>query len=100
MKSNEDSSPPFVLLYDVVDDYLERRVPLRHEHLAMATEAHEAGELLVAGAFDEPVDGAALVFTSRDAAERFANADPYVAAGIVTAWRIRKWNVVVGSFRS
>lgn len=100
MKSTEGDSLPFVLLYDVVDDYLERRAPLRPEHLALATAAHSEGELVAAGAFSEPVDGAALVFTSREAAERFASSDPYVAAGLVTRWRVRKWNVVVGSFHS
>jgi uncharacterized protein YciI len=86
----------FVLLYDLVNDYLERRQPLRPEHLELATRGHEAGELLMAGAFEGPVDGAALVFTSRQAAERFAGDDPYVREGIVTEWRVRKWNVVVG----
>ena len=86
----------FILLYDVVDDYLERRQPLRAEHLELAASANAAGKLLAAGAFDEPVDGVALVFTSRTAAEHFAESDPYVRSGIVTDWRVRKWNVVVG----
>ena len=89
-----------ILLYEVVDDYLERRAPLRSEHLALATEAHERGELIAAGAFADPVDGAALVFTNRDAAENFAAADPYLRSGIVTSRRVRGWTVVVGSFRS
>jgi hypothetical protein len=29
-------------------------------------------------------------------AEDFARNDPYVKAGLVTAWRVRQWNVVVG----
>ena len=86
----------FILLYDVVDDYLERRQPLRPQHLDLAKSSNAAGELLVAGAFGEPVDGAALVFTTRASAERFAEADPYVQHGLVTSWRVRKWNVVVG----
>jgi len=31
-----------------------------------------------------------------DAAERFARADPYVMQGLVTGWRVRPWNVVIG----
>lgn len=85
-----------LLLYEVVDDYLERRVPLRDEHLGLAQAAVDQNELVAAGAF-EPADGAALVFRSVGAAEAFAEADPYVREGIVTAWRVRKWNVVVGS---
>jgi uncharacterized protein YciI len=88
----------YILLYDLVDDYIERRAPLREAHLGLAREAHERGELLLAGAFADPVDGAALVFTTEDRAvvERFAANDPYVTAGLVTEWRIRRWNVVIG----
>jgi uncharacterized protein YciI len=52
----------------------------------------------MAGAFAEPADGAMLVFRgpSPEAAEKFAKADPYVRNGLVTSWRVRKWNTVVG----
>lgn len=52
----------------------------------------------MAGAFSDPADGAALVFRASDPgiATRFAQADPYVANGLVTNWRVRGWNVVVG----
>ncbi len=68
----------YMLLYDVVPDYLERRGPLREGHLKLAREAHARGELLLAGAFADPVDGAALVFVANDrfVAERFARNDP------------------------
>jgi uncharacterized protein YciI len=89
----------YLLLYDLVDDYITRRAPLREAHLRLARAAHERGELLLAGALgNDTVDGAALVFTVEDGAvvERFAAEDPYVRAGLVTAWRVRPWNVVVG----
>ncbi len=88
----------YLLLYDVVEDYIERRAPLRDTHLSLAREAQERGELVMAGAFGDPVDGAALVFTGADPAvpERFAENDPYVRQGLVTSWRVRPWNVVVG----
>jgi uncharacterized protein YciI len=87
-----------LLLYDLVDDYLERRAPLRDRHLALAREAHERGQLVMAGALTDPPDRAVLVFTGDDegAAEDFARSDPYVDAGLVTAWTVRRWNVVVG----
>lgn len=87
-----------MLLYDVVPDYMERRVPLREAHLKLAREAHARGELLLAGAFADPVDGAALVFVANDRfiAERFARNDRYVMEGLVREWKFRKWNVVVG----
>ena len=53
---------------------------------------------MLAGALGDPIDGAALVFHAgdRSVAERFAQNDPYVRAGLVTAWRVRPWNVVGG----
>lgn len=88
----------WLLEYDLADDYLERRASLRPEHLGLAAAAHERGELVLAGALQEPVDRALLVFRGDDgiAAERFAAADPYVRDGLVTAWRVRPWTVVVG----
>ena len=88
----------WLLLYDVVDDYLERRVPLRDAHLALARDAHERGELVMAGALADPADGAVLVFSADDAsvAEAFARNDPYVKAGLVTSWKVRGWSVVIG----
>jgi uncharacterized protein len=88
----------YLLLYDVVDRFVERRAPFRGVHLELARRAHERGELLLAGAFGEPPDGAALVFRGEDdsAAVAFAENDPYVKEGLVTAWRVRPWNVVVG----
>ena len=52
----------------------------------------------MAGAFADPVDGAAFVFTVEDRArvEAFVAADPYVANGLVPSWRIREWTVVIG----
>ncbi len=88
----------FILLYEVVDDFTNRRTPFRPEHLKLIEEAHRRGELVMAGAFSDPVDGAALVFRGSDPAiaSRFAETDPYVTNGLVTNWRVRGWNVVVG----
>ena len=89
----------WILMYDLVDDYLERRGPLREEHLKGARAAEARGELLLGGAFADPADHAILVFKGDDAgvAERFAKADPYVHNGLVKTWTVRKWTVVVGS---
>jgi uncharacterized protein YciI len=84
-------------LYDLVDDYLERREPLRPEHLARAQEAHDRGDLALAGALVEPADMALLAFTVDDPAvvEDFVRRDPYVREGLVKGWKIRRWNVVI-----
>jgi len=88
----------FLLSYDYVENAVERRAPFRAEHLKLAREFQQRGELLLGGAFADPVDGAALVFRAADASvvEGFVGRDPYVASGLVKAWRIRPWTVVVG----
>jgi len=87
----------YLLFYDVVDGYAERRVPFRQVHLAHATASIERGELVLGGALVDPLDQAIILFTTRDAAEAFAAADPYVLNGLVKAWRVRQWNTVVGT---
>jgi uncharacterized protein YciI len=89
----------YLLLYDYVENAVERRAPHREAHLALAREAHARGELLLGGALADPVDGAVLLFRcdSPAAVEAFVAKDPYVAAGIVTRWRIRPWTVVIGA---
>ncbi len=88
----------YLLIYDVVDNYAEQRVPFRAEHLAHARAAVARGELLLGGALANPVDGSVLLFagTSPAVAEKFALADPYVKNALVTKWRVREWTTVVG----
>jgi uncharacterized protein YciI len=86
----------WLLLYDLADDYLDRRPPLRSEHLGLASAARERGELFFAGALADPADQALLVFTDQAAAEAFAVDDPYVRNGLVKGWRVRPWNIVIG----
>jgi uncharacterized protein YciI len=88
----------YLLLYDYVPDVLERRPPLRAEHLALARAAVARGELVLGGALADPVDGAVLLFRgdSPAVAEAFAAADPYVRHRLVTRWRVREWTTVVG----
>ena len=89
----------WMLEYDLADDYLERRGQFRAVHLDLARQARDAGDLVLAGALSNPADRALLVFQGDDgsAAERFAVADPYVTAGLVVAWTVRPWTVVLGA---
>ncbi len=88
----------YLLFYDVVDDYVARRVPFRAAHLERVRQAYARGDLVLAGALADPVDGAVLVFREKSAqpAETFAKADPYVLNGLVTQWRVRAWATVIG----
>ena len=88
----------YLMFYDLAADYLERRGDYRAAHLQLAWAASERGELLLAGALADPVDGAVLLFSGESpaVAEAFAKADPYVREGLVTRWRVRPWTTVVG----
>ena len=105
-----------ILFYEYVKDMLERRGPYREAHLARIGVEREAGRISMAGALGDPQPddvgearegeaggragfrptGAAIVFTGvePEAVEAFAAADPYVEAGLVTAWRVERWNLV------
>ena len=88
----------FLLFYSFVPDYLDRRAQFRDAHLLLAWQSAENGDLLPGGALADPADSGLLLFRSETAetAETFANTDPYVTNGLVTAWRVREWTTVVG----
>jgi uncharacterized protein YciI len=88
-----------ILFYDYVENVVERRAPHREAHLALVAEWVRSGRIVMAGALGDPPTGAAIVFLGGDPAdaERFAEKDPYVAAGIVTARRVVPWTVVASS---
>jgi uncharacterized protein YciI/heme-degrading monooxygenase HmoA len=92
----------YALFYELVDDMVNRRVAFREEHLRLARESRERGELVLAGALAEPVDRALLVFHVDDKSkvEAFARKDPYVLNGLAKKWEVRPWNVVVGNENS
>jgi len=85
-----------LLLYDYVEDMVDRRAPHREAHLARITEQREAGRVVMAGALGDPPLGGALVFKGVDPeqVERFARDDPYMKAGLITAWRAQPWKLV------
>ncbi len=88
----------YILFYQTVEDYIEKRIPFREEHLKYAKESYEKGHLYLAGALDEPADSAVLVFKcgSISIPEDFAKNDPYVKNGLIVEWEVRPWTVVIG----
>lgn len=64
------------------------------QHIARSKHLHEAGKLLLSGAFldrpDEPVTTMS-VLPSREAAEEYMRGDPFVLKGWVKRWYIRDW---------
>jgi uncharacterized protein len=87
-----------LLHYHYVEGILERRAPHREAHLDHVRRWHEQGRVVMAGAVGDPPHGAVFVFSVDDPAEveAFADADPYAAAGLVTARRVEPWAVAVG----
>ena len=67
--------------------------PAHHEY-TLGLQSRRPGELLFTGPFAESVEGqpgAMNVFTTRQAAEEFAAADPFVTDGVVASWTVRTW---------
>ena len=83
-----------VLIYEYVENAVERRGPYRAEHLELIAAGKAAGRIVMAGALGDPPHGAHIVFRAAEDAERFAEADPYVVNGVVTARRVEPWTVV------
>ncbi|WP_367914196.1 YciI-like protein [Leadbetterella sp. DM7] len=89
----------YILFYKTVEDYVEKRISYREEHLQYARTFQKKGSLVLAGALADPVDGALLVFRgeSPEIAREFARNDPYVKNGLITGWEVREWTVVIGN---
>lgn len=85
-----------ILFYEYVPDVVERRGPHREAHLERIRAEREAGRIVMAGALGDPPHGAAIVFRETPEAdiEAWADADPYVEAGLVAKRRVEEWRVV------
>jgi uncharacterized protein YciI len=88
----------YALLYDVVENFAERRMPFREAHLGLVKAAHQRGDIVMAGALGDPLEQAMIIFRVADAAtvENFARTDPYVLNNVAAKWTVKPWNVVVG----
>ncbi len=81
----------YVLLYEATDDFRSKVALHLEAHRGLWKQFHSAGQLLMIGPFTGE-GGAMGVFTTRDAAEKFVQADPFVAHGVVARWTVREWN--------
>ena len=65
-------------------DSLEKRLSVRPAHLARLQLLHDEGRLLTAGPMPAVDTGSTVIaeFESLEAAQAWADADPYVAAGV------------------
>lgn len=83
----------YAIIGEDVPGSLDKRLAARPDHLARLNQLKDEGRLLLAGPFpaiDSPDPGPAgfsgslivAAFDSLEAAQAWANADPYVAAGV------------------
>ncbi len=88
----------YTLSYQLADDYMNKREPVRGLHFDHITPYYKAGKLIYGGAYDDPAEGALLIFKvdDRQEVEEFAQRDPYVLNGVVTSYQVRQWNVAIG----
>jgi uncharacterized protein YciI len=88
------------------DNSLEKRVATRPRHLERLTRLRDEGRMLLAGPFpaiDSPDPGPAgftgsmivAEFESLDAAQAWADADPYVEAGVYRKVTVRPFRKVL-----
>lgn len=96
----------YAIVGDDIPDSLDRRLAARPAHLARLTELASAGRLILAGpcpAIDSPDPGPAgfagslivAEFDSLEDAKAWADADPYVAAGVYARVSVRPFKQVL-----
>jgi uncharacterized protein YciI len=96
----------YAIISEDVKDSLEKRLTVRADHLARLETLKQAGKLLIAGphpAIDSNDPGEAgftgsLVvaeFDSLDAAQHWADADPYIAAGVYANVTVKPFKKVL-----
>jgi uncharacterized protein YciI len=96
----------YAIISEDVEGSLEKRMPVRPEHLARVSELVDEGRLLVAGphpAVDalEPGDagftGSLIIaeFNSLEDAKAWANDDPYVKAGVYSSVTVKPFKKVL-----
>jgi len=95
----------YAIVGDDVPNSLEQRLAARPDHLARLNDLDAAGRLALAGpcpAIDSPDPGPAgfcgslivAEFDSLDAAQAWADADPYVGAGVYARVTVRPFRQV------
>jgi len=97
----------FYLIYsEDVTNSLEKRLSVREQHLARLSDLQKEGRLLVAGpcpAIDSNDPGEAgftgsliiAQFNSLDQAQTWADADPYIAAGVYEKVTVKPYKKVL-----
>lgn len=85
----------YLLTYRYPDDWQDRRLAHRDEHMELARAWHAEGRLVYAGVVGDPSVSALVVFAvdGPEQVEDFVAADPYVREGIVTDYTVEPWTL-------
>ena len=86
----------FVLTYEIDPSKLALLQTHFPAHRARLDAFHAAGTLLMVGPFENPMEGAMGIFTSKEAAEEFMAGDPFVQNGVVARAPVRGWRAIYG----
>lgn len=89
----------FILTYETIEGYVEKRKPFREEHLSLLTKELENKHVILGGALEDPADKAVIIWNVKDkkTIEDFVSNDPYVQNGLISKYEIRPWNVVINN---
>jgi len=96
----------YAIISEDVTDSLEKRLSVRPAHVARLTQLQEQGRLILAGphpAIDNENPGSAgftgslivAEFESLQAAQQWANADPYINAGVYERVTVKPFKKVL-----
>ncbi|KAA0015833.1 YciI family protein [Salinicola corii] len=96
----------YAIISEDIDDSLEKRLAARPEHLKRLEVLKDEGRLVLAGPHpaidsDDPgsagFSGSLIVaeFDSLESARRWADTDPYVAAGVYSQVRVKPFKRVL-----
>ncbi|WP_339898647.1 YciI family protein [uncultured Gilvimarinus sp.] len=96
----------YAIISEDVTDSLAKRKPARADHIARLNALHDAGRLIIAGPHpavdsNEPGDagftGSLVVaeFDSLAEAQQWADADPYIAAGVYAKVTVKPFKRVL-----
>ncbi|MBF0110063.1 MAG: YciI family protein [Magnetococcales bacterium] len=92
----------YAIIGEDVPDSLQKRLSVRPAHLERLESLQRAGRLLVAGPFPreagEGFTGSLIVadFSSLEEAQRWADADPYIQAGVYSSVAVKPFKKVFG----
>lgn len=85
----------YVVLYTSAADAMTTAPIHFPAHRLRVEDFHARGDLLMIGTWADPRDGSMAVFRTRESAEEFVAADPFVLQGVVAGYEIKDWNEVL-----